>query len=334
MKKRLAIIILAVLAAILTMAAPAWAMDPPDSTPTAQFYVFRHLLEPDDWLLLIYQNIPYVSTPDEPVWQTYMWRFIDTDNITEFGAALSVSWNHNGYGYNLTSMYFNASDVKDSNMIWDTPYTLRLSGNPSNFAAPPVYYFNLATGDYSTANSTATSQAALCTTIKKVASDLDVVWALGVTYSLLNETESGTVLSIYGESFFRSAIYGLQGLCPQVFAYVIADINLTERTFGSNYAMALEDQYTGTWVQTAKDAGKALFGTNYDLTAIIFSILGAIVIGVCSIMLSGDAWHGIADARTGLIAATRLGFFGLGFLGMLAAIAVLYGASRLWGVFR
>lgn len=320
--------------AIMAIAAPAFAIFLPSSPPTAQFYVFRSLLEPDDWLLLIYQDIPYTSTPNETVSQSFMWRFFSTDNVTEFGAALPINWVDNGYGYNLTSMYFSATAANTLGMVWNTAYTVRLSGNPSVFTTPPTYNFTLNSADYSTANTTTASKGELASRIKVIAADLDVKWGLGITYSLLNETESGTVLSIYGESFFRSAIYGLQGLCPLVFAYVITDINLADRTFASGYSIQLQNQYSGTWVDTAKNGGKALFGTTYDLTAVIISLLAAAVIGVCSIMLSGDAWHGIADARTGLIAATRLGFFELGFLGLLAAIAVLYGASRLWGVFR
>jgi len=327
-------IVLGVLVTILLVAVPVFAIALPDSTPTAEFYVYRNLLETGDWLLLIYQNIPYATPPDETATQSYLWRLIDTDNTTELAAAVPYTFNTNGYGYNLVSMYLNADNVTAKGMVWNTPYTLRLCGNPVAFTTPPEYNFNLSASDYSILTVTADVQAELAARILVIASDIDIQWGLGASYSLLNETETGTVLSIYGEAFFRSTIYGLQGICPQVFAYVINDINITPRTWSTSYVTVLQNQYVGTWVDTAKSAGATLFGTSYDLTAIMISLLAVAGIGICTIIVSGDAWHGLTDASTGLIAVTRLGFFDLGFLALLAALAVIYGASRLWAVVR
>jgi hypothetical protein len=333
--KRSLVTILCAVAAILVMASPAFATALPDSTPAAEFYVYRNLLETGDWLGLIYQNIPYATTPPgETVWQDFMWRMIDTDNITEIATAVPYAFNDNGFGYNVTSIYLNADNVTSANITWNTSYNMRLSGNPIAFTSPPEYNFNLSAADYSTLTAPHDVQAELAARILLIASNLDIQWGLGASYSLLNETETGTVLSIYGEAFFRGAIYGLQGLCPQIFAYVINDLDITPRTWSTSYVTTLQNQYAGTWVDTAKSAGAALFGTTYDLTSLLISLLICAGIGICSIILSGDAWHGVADARTGLIAVTRLGFFDLGFLALLAALAVIYGASRLWSVMR
>jgi hypothetical protein len=333
-KWRLLIILPVVLMVAVFFPAVALATDQPDSTPTAEFYVYRNLLETGDRLMLIYQNIPYTVVPDEPIGQTYMWRMLAADNVTELGTALSYSFNDNGYGWNLTSMYWDAGNVTSSGMAWNTSYTIRLSQVPVFFTAPVNYNFPLSTADYSTLTDSDAVETELGVNILTIAADLDIRWGLGATYSLLNETETGTVLSIYGEAFFRAAIYGLQGLCPTIFAYVIEDIDLESRTFTDTYVTTLENQYAGTWVDTAKTAGAALFGTGYDLTAMLFTILAAIAVAVAAIILSGDAWHGIADAKTVFIVATRLGFFDLGFLAVLASLAVIYGVTRMWGVVR
>lgn len=336
MIKRWLVLILLPLVAILLIATPVYATTlPPDSTPTiVEFNVYRNVLNNGDWLLLIYSNIPYLTTPTAPAWQTFMWRFMKTDIVTEFGVTLPNSWNNNGYGYNLTTMYFDAGNVTASGMTWNTAYPIRLSGNPVAFTTPPEYNYSLSAADYSTLTVPADVKTALGIRLLAIAADLDIRWGMGLSYSLLNQTESGTVLSIYGEAFFRSAIYGLQGMCPSIFAYVVSNLDLTARTWSLSYITYLENQYVGTWADTAKHAGATLFGTDFDLTAMLITLLACVGIGVCSIMLAGDAWHGVADARTGLIACTRLGFFGLGFLGLLAAIAVLYGSARLWGVFK
>jgi hypothetical protein len=338
MKKVLRIATIAMVISImatLLLVAPVSATALPDSTPTVQgFWVFRNLLETNDWLILIYFNIPYSTPPSEPIWQTFMWRMLTTDNTTELGVDLPTAYNNNGYGYNLSSIYFNAANVTALGLVWNTAYPLRLSCNPASFTAPTTYNFTLDTSDYTTENVTANVQEELAATIITLGAELDIRWGLSAVYSLLSETATGTILSIYGESFFRAAIYGLQGLCPRVFAYIVEDIDLTARTFGDTYINILDVQYQGSWAQVAKDAGAALFGTDFDLTAIIVSLGFIFIIGGCTIVVSGDAWHGIPDARTGLIAMTRLGFFGLAMLGLIAAMFAIYGLSRLWGVLR
>ena len=324
--------ILALVMAILLIATPAYATELPSSTPTATFYVYRNLLEPADWLILIYQDIPYTTIPDEPISETFMWRLMKTDNVTELGTALSYAYNGNGYGYNLTSMYINSANASSAGMVWGASYPLKLSGNPTVFASPPEYNFTLSHANYSTLTDSDDEKAELAVRLLLIGGNLDIRWGLGATYSLLNETETGTVFSIYGEAFFRGAIYGLQGLCPQVFAYVISDLDITPRTWSDSYVTTLETQYAGTWVDTAKAAGATLFGTGFDLTALIITLIAAAGIAIATIVLSGDAWHGLADARTTLIGFTRLGFFNLGFLGLLAALAVIYGAARIWRV--
>ena len=332
-KFRIIVLLLTLIIAV-TAAVPANATSLPDSDPTADFYVYRNLLETGDWLLLIAYNIPYVTTPTEPVNETFMFRMLDTDNVTELGTVTLYVWNDNGYGYGVASMYWDAGNVTANGMIWNTAYTVRLSGNPVNFATPPEYNMQVTSADYSAQTVTATVQSELASRIVALAADLDTRWGLGAVYSLLSETETGTVLSVYGEAYFRGAIYGLQGLCPQVFQFVISDINLSPRSWAKNYVTTLVNQYVGTWVDTAKKAGAALFGTDFDLTALLTSLLVAGGIGIMTIILSGDAWHGLCDARTGLVAMTRLGFFDLGFLGLLAALAVIYLAIRAWGVLK
>jgi hypothetical protein len=335
MKKTVRIIVLVIVALVAVFASiPAYATALPDSTPSADFYVYRNLLETGDWLMLIYYNIPYAVVPAEPVNETFMFRLLAADNVTELGTVTPYVWNDNGYGYGVASMYWDAGNVTANGMVWNTAYTMRLNGNPVNFVTPPVYNFVLTSSDYTVFTLEVDVQADLAARILTFAAELDTRWGLGAVYSLLNETETGTVLSVYGEAYFRGAIYGLQGLCPQVFQFVISDIDLTPRTWTNTYVISLQNQYTGTWADTAKHAGAALFGTTFDLTAMLISILVAAALAIMTIIFSGDIWHGLCDARTGLIVMTRLGFLDLGFLGLLAALAVIYGAIRAWGVLK
>lgn len=334
-KYRLAFIIVILLLAIFMMVVPAYATELPDSNPTVEeINVYRNLLETGDWLILIYHNIPYATTPDEPIWQTFMWRLFSADNTTEIATILPYSFNENGYGYSVSSMYFAASDVTASNITWGDELILKLSGNPVNFASPPQYNYTISDADYTTLSDSTDVQAELAARILALCSELDTRWALGSAYSLIQETETGTVLSVYGEAFFREVIYGLQGLCPEVFAYVISDYDLTQRDWDEAYVTTLQDLYTGTWVDTARNSLDALFGTDYSIVWLMISVLFAAVVLILDIMATGEPWLGVMDASAVLIITTRLGIFSLGYLGLLAALCVMYGAARLWGVFK
>jgi hypothetical protein len=320
---------------LVTNVLPAYATSLPDSTPTVEkFNVYRNVRQPGDMLLLIYGNIPYATPPIEPSSSTFVWRLFKTDNVTEIGAATPYAYNDNGYGYNITSMYFNSANVTSLGITWGTAYPVRLSGNPTYFSASPIYNYVLSASDYSSLTVAASVQTELATRIFALATDLNIKWGLTAAYSLLTETETGTVLSVYGEAFFRNAIYGLQALCPSAFAYVVSDMDLTPRTFASTFVTVLENQWNGTWVDTAKNALNALFGTGYSLAWLLISLFACIVVLILDILVANDAWLGMLDASYVGIVATRLGFIGLGELALFTALIGAYGAARLWGVFR
>jgi hypothetical protein len=327
--------VLLALILLLTVATPVFAIALPDSTPaTPVFNVYRNVLQTGDMLFLIYANIPYATTPAEPIWQTYIWRLLKTDNVTELASALPYAFNDNGYGYNLTSMYFDSGNVTANGMVWGTAYPVKLSGNPASFTTPPEYNYTISTGSYSTLTATADVKAALAARILTLGAELNTRWSLAAAYSLLSETESGTVLSIYGEAFFRGAIYGLQGMAPGAFGYVVSALDLTARTWSTTYVTILQNQYNGTWVDTAKDSLDVLFGTGYSLAWLLLAVLGCFVVLIITAIVSGDAWLGVMDACLVLVVMTRLGFVDLGATGLMAAIAVIYDSSRLWGVFK
>lgn len=333
MKLRIKIGLLFVLLAVFVLTTtPVYADTPdPDSPPSVeQFNVWRNARETGDMLFLIYANIPYATLPDLPVTQTFIWRLFDTDDTTEFGSTVGYAYNDDGYGYNVYSLYFSAAEVTALGLVWGTTYTVRLSGNPAAFDTPPVYNYGLSASDYSTLTVTASVQAEIAVRILELAADLDTKWGLAAVYSLLTENETSTVLSIYGEAFFRGAIFGLQAFAPSVFSIVIRIIDVEDRTWDPEYAGNLTSQYNATWVDTAQAAGQVLFGTDYDLLSIILLLVmcGGVLIG--NIRLTGDHWNGIIDVALVGVVAARLGMYDLGFLILTAALCWIYIGAKLW----
>ncbi len=324
-----------ILAIALLPALPAVAdTSLPSSTPSVlSFNMYRNIIEPGDMVLLIYANIPYTSIPTNPVTETFIWRMLSTNGTTEYGSTVGCAFKNKGYGYNLYSMYWNADNVS-ALLSWGIPYIIKLSGNPAAFDTPPEYNFQLSTADYTTANVSEDVKAEMGARIMTIADDLNQKWALSSSLYLTSEVETGTVLSLQGEAFFRGAILGIQGMVPEVFSYVVKDIDATPRTWEENYSSNLTTQWQGTWVDTAKSAGGTFFGTSFDLTS--FVILGGLALGalIATIIIAGDAWSGLIDSCIVIILGARLGMFGLGYLALIVALCWLFVSFKLKRVFQ
>lgn len=323
------LLVLMVVAAVVLTTVPVFASEPdPDSTPTVEeLLAYRNVRETGDFLLLIYANIPYATTPDYPVNYTYIWRLLD--GTTELGYTTGYAYNDDGYGYNVWSIYFPASTAP----TWGQAYTVRLSQNPAHFDSPQYWDFSLGVSDYSSLTNTDLVKAALAQWILTTASTLNVLWGLTAAEFLTVETEAGTKLSTYGEAFFRGVIYGVQGMAPAAFSYEFEQLSITPRSWSDNYTGNLTGQWTGTWVQDAKDAGQALFGTSYDLLSLIMAVGLCIGAAIATVMLGGEGWGGMIDASVVAVMVARLGMFGLGYWGLLCAVCIIYIGIRIFKPF-
>lgn len=317
---------------IFILASPAYAyIDEPDSAPSLEYTkCYRNLLETGDFLIIVYQNTPYADPPDIQVDEAFVMRLIDTDGVTELGQSLAYAFNASGYGYNIYSFYFSAADAPD----WGEEYYLKLTGTPSAFASPPEYNFQINASDYSALTETADVQAELAARILILADDLDNKWGLESDYSLLLSTETGTVLSIYGEAFFRGAIYGVQALAPAVFRLLIEDVNVDPREWSENFTTTLGNQWGGTWVSVSENAGKTFWGVDFNLMGIIMVFLAGFGVVIVNIIIGQDHWSGFLDAAMLSVIFARISFYGLDFLALGAALCWLYVSSRIWGLAR
>jgi hypothetical protein len=189
----------------------------------------------------------------------------------------------------------------------------------------PTYDYPITSASYSALTATADVKAELAADIITISEDLDAAW--GLTDSLLFEDDAGTVLSAFGQAYWRGNVPGIQSMAPTLFPLAIQNIDNANRTFTDNYSTALANQYTGTWVETARAAGTALFGTTFNLLDLIIVLAAFIAIVVANIYLTNDAWNGMIDGCLLLLIFTRLSMFEMGYLMLVAAAAILYMAA-------
>lgn len=310
-------------------AVPAIATDLPDSTPTVEsFYAYRNVLETGDFLVIIYENTPYATTPTDYTYsEAFVWQWIHSSNTTEYGQASGYTYQDSGYGYNVISFYLDADDAP----TWGEAYRFTLYGTPPAFSTIPSYTFTIGASDYSSLTDTDDVKLAVAETVITIAADLDIRWGRTAATSLISEEDVGVLLSIYGRTFFRGAIYGLQGLAPSVFDVIVDNIPTSYKSFDTAYVTDVAGQYAGTYLETAADAGNDLLAADYNL----FGLL--LVIGVCGVLIAanwtvagGMSWRGLVDSSAVLVIGGRIALMGLGELALVAALSCLYVSAKLW----
>lgn len=332
MIRRLLIALVLAMLAILSMVIPiAAAIAEPDSPPTLEdIDIYRNVLETGDMLLLWLANIPYSTPPDVLVSDAFSWSYRSNDGLTEYGATTGYAYNDNGYGYNVSSIYLTAAEVTAAGIVWGDPYKLRLTASPAHLPAYAPISYDILASHYSSLTVQSAVQAEIASRVITIAETLDVYWGTTTTTSLVEQTESGTKLSTYGEAFFRGAVYGLQGMAPDAFAVVVTAVDVSARTFTTNYTDQLDDQYSGTWVETSREAGKALFGTDYDLWTVIMMVGMCVGLLFGNIYLTSNAWNGLMDVGVIMVFGARLAFYDFFFLLLITALLWVYIGTRLW----
>jgi len=326
--------LLALLSTLL-FAAPALAyISLPSSTPNiVNKYLYRNVLETGDWLILVYENTPYTVTPDIDYSEAFVWRFKSAAETVEFARASGYDYNDNGYGYNVISFYLNSANVTALGLTWGSAYKLTLSGTPAAFATPPFYTIDISASDYSSLTATADVKAAIASRIILLAKDLDNKWGLTTDYFLVSEGDTATVLSLYGQSFFRGAVYGLQAMAPAAFPLIVTSVNTADRTWTTTYATALANQYAGTVIETGITAGKVLTATTYNLFGLL-GMLGILVVILFAnwYLAGGNTWRNIAESPALLVISGRLAMVGMGELGLVVALIWLWISVKIWKV--
>jgi len=320
-------VIIAVLSALLCPATAAFAIDNPDSDPSIDYiWAWRNVLKTGDVFIMILENTPYATTPTDYIYpDAFIWRFMDGDS--DEGQAVGYTYNDDGYGYNVIGFYWSATDAP----AWDGDYDLRLSGNPTAFDTPPEYNYPIPDSAYSSLTDSDEVKADISEKVILLANLLYTYWGLNSTTTLVAETETATVLSLNGQAFFRGAIYGLQGMAPAAFPIMIVPYSITDRTWTDAYITTLEAQHAGNPIETAFNAGETLLDVDYNLLGLLLvaGISGGLIFANW-FLSGGQIWRGLIEAAPILVIGTRMGMLGLGELGLVAALCMLYDNARLW----
>jgi len=312
-----AIILALVVALIVPSPVVLATTAPPDSTPTIEdIYIYRHLLQNNDFLVVAKYNIPYGATPNASVAQAFLFRLIDTDNTTPLLANEAYSFKSSGYGYGLISFYTDNASAP----TWGQNYYIQIAGKPSEFADPSIVTWNtiVPTSAYSTLVGSESNQSDLALKIVSIAEDLESAW----TATLLESGDSGIVLSDVGAIYFKQSILGIQRMAPDLFLVQIDDPTYEAQDWTNAQATTYRTRFSGTWVGDAIQGVGDLFGMEFHYIASIPLILAMIF---CIVMggQQGNVLSGLMDTVAiaifgGLMGWTPMLMVAIGTIGIAA----------------
>lgn len=311
--------LLAVIVAALALlpSTPVSAIDDPDSMSVYYIHVNRHLLETNDMLVYGRYNIAYTSTPAVSIDQTFTFRLIDTDNVTELGSFLAYPYVTLGYGEGVFSFYFDNTTAP----TWGQMYTIRLSGNPSQFEAPPQQDFAINTVDYTSSTTQADNQQELTNRVLTIAAALEIAW----NTTLLDAEDVGMVLNGSGEIYFRNSIPGLQSMASGLYLVNISDPDYSAATWTNSFVTSTESRWSGTWVDDAISGLAGLMGGIDPMLAtgsLVFT--GCVVIAALYWKRFRTITPAYLDMAAIVVCMAGLAFFPFGLMGLLVYLAWVY----------
>lgn len=283
-------IVICALAALCLVASPVYALDPPDNKQFNDVEVYEDLAEEGDMLILFQWEWTYSAnvTPETTASDSIMYRLYDTDGTTEitagtpfvFSAFEIDEYDANGYQDNVGAIYFNAAD----NMTWGQPYVINIWGVPAFYAPTETLTYTLQAGDYSDATGQEESRQELYTFVMTLCDRLGSIYDI----DLKTTSDSGIVLSAYGEIYFRGVISGLQYLCPQLF---FMQVYVPEQMGVVSYNMTTGETFTarkvGTDLERGLDRGGDLIGVSGSMFAAIAFFLGC---GAVALAFIAKGW--------------------------------------------
>lgn len=328
MKKRLFTVVGGILAIGLLLASPVLAyLDPPTSATSIQSVVVaRNLVDEGDVGVFFHFRVPYDTYPtDASATDSIVFRLYDTDEVTLLATNVPyvfASFETNGYGDGMSMFYF----TDNSSITWDDSYRINIVGLPLYFDPSLTSLYTLTSADFVDAVTQADNRAELFTYIIGICNTFKTIYPEVV---LKSSTDSGTVLSEYGESYFRSAVLGIQSMCPQLF---FAQTYIPEVMAVVPYDMSLPETYAIRLVGTDIYRGADRLGDEIGVTAhFVFAIITfAGAIGIC-IFTMKRGWGlepgMVAAFCIGLIAALLVGdvLFGIIMIvSLLAGIGIMF----------
>jgi hypothetical protein len=289
----------------------------PNLTAINETHAWRNVIETGDFFLTARYNVVQNASTTIDISDAYLFRLMDTTNTAELGVVEAYPYQNDGYGQGVVSFYFPAASAP----AWGGSYWLRIEGKFTAFTSPPVYNYNIPATTYSSYITASTIKSDIAVKILDMARTIGNSWT--PTRALTEESESGTVLSIYGESYFRPAIPGLQAMCPNLFLLQITDVDTSATTWSNNESTEKAGLVQNTTMGSGVSGVATLFNMSFSATAAIPIIVVCVVLFIIG-AVQENMLSGLVNSSVVLAGASLFGWFPMGVLMLITFACGVY----------
>lgn len=246
---------------LLLSAAPALAIDKPDTMMINHVWVYRNCLETGDQLYMVDFTVDYTANPSQDISETIICRL--KNGATELAATTPFPYFDDGYERGVVAFYFNPDEAP----AWAGAYTVQLFGNPLLSWAPEVPELSTSTFDLWQDNDIPVTLQVLSSRVLWLAEEISKDW--DTTYSLIEYASTGNFLSTEGQEYYGNVIPSFAQVAPYSLADRTIPLDAERREYSQDYAGDLETDITGS-VFDLSDLGTA-FGMNRgSITALLY----------------------------------------------------------------
>lgn len=236
--------------------------------------VFRNLAETGDLLYVFNYDIaiPSDNFSSTPASDSFMFRLYASDGTTRKATTspyVFPFFENNGYSKGVSSFYISASD-NQTGLAWGSGVSINFLGTPAFYSPTQNFTYQLTPGDYVTVTTQEDNRAQLKTFVLLLCDRLQSAYASsGVV--LKSSSDSGIVLSSYGDMYFQGAIPGLPYLCPDLF--YIQVLTPTPTTIAYDMSAAINRIDGGDLERGFKKIGQGLGVSTIFAEFIVFAVL-------------------------------------------------------------
>lgn len=265
-------------------------------------HAYRNLLVSGDMAIIFHWRWSSTNTSSTPASSAVLATLSYDDDVVASATPYVFSpFDDNGYGDSVIGFYLTSGNWSS------TLYSVTIAGLPIVFGSDPPYKpYSLEASEFATGATQEENQEALRIYILNLC---DIFRTIYPDVGLKAVQSGSTVLSDYGETFFRSTIPGLQFLCPRLFivqSYVPAAMEIQE--YNTSKKDAATAKLTGTDLKRGADRlGDALNTSG----AVAFALIMVVGMGAILIACHRRGW--------GLEISTPINIF------ILAGMALLVG---------
>lgn len=298
----------------------AQAITSPTSISLTEVHAYQNVVETDDMLFIALYDIQYPTIPSETVNQAFLFRLLDDG--TELGSTAPFPYVNSGYAPGMIALYFSAADVELGGLTWEDPnYEVRLQGNPSVFASPPVVIN--ASIEW---NSVLTTKVDLRNFVAGSAFAFEVAWAqyTDPDVDLIINQADGNIFTQDGENYFGNVIPNARLAIPSLFAGRTEIPVIIDRDFDYSYRDQLLTFWDTSSIGIALDGVASVFNTPRTLITTLGLIAFNVVV-VMSLTKANPAAIQIAPLTTAIIlpVGAYIGLTDMVFAALVAMFALV-----------